>query len=255
MYVCGQNGVAGMTAGNAPPPSPNPNGAVVHDVGSIWTVGGPNTGYLDAIDVATGKVVWKQHFADSCYSGSVVTAGNLVFVGRNRGELQAYSAKTGALLWRFQTGAGANNVATVFRHSGKEYVAFFAGGSALGGTPHGDNLWLFGLDGTFGPVPAPGAGTGVLHAGEGTPVPLAPASAANGATVFAVNCSICHGANGTGGNSGPDLTALPDAKETTKVVQQVTNGGGGMPAFQSSLTPQQIVDVAAFVVQTVNHGK
>jgi alcohol dehydrogenase (cytochrome c) len=253
MYVCGQNGVAGMTAGDAPPPSPNPNGALVHDVGSIWTVGGPNTGYFDAIDVTTGKVVWKQHFADSCYSGSVVTAGNLVFVGRNGGELQAYNAKTGVLLWRFQTGAGANNVATIFRHNGKEYLAFFAGGNALGATPHGDNLWLFGLDGTLGPVPPPGAGTGVQHAGEGTPVPLAPANAANGATVFAANCAICHGASGTGGNGGPDLTALPDAKDTPKVVQQVTNGGGGMPAFQATLTPQQIVDVSAYVVHTINH--
>jgi mono/diheme cytochrome c family protein len=40
-----------------------------------------------------------------------------------------------------------------------------------------------------------------------------------------------------------------------KVVQQVTNGGGGMPAFQATLTPQQIEDVSAYVVQTINHGK
>jgi mono/diheme cytochrome c family protein len=32
------------------------------------------------------------------------------------------------------------------------------------------------------------------------------------------------------------------------VVQQVTNGGGGMPAFQGTLSEQQIQDVAAFVV-------
>jgi quinohemoprotein ethanol dehydrogenase len=255
IYVCGQNGVAGMTAGDAAEPSPNPNGAPVHDVGSIWTVGGPNTGYFDAVDVTTGKMVWTQHFADACYSGSVVTAGNLVFVGRNGGELQAYSAKTGALLWHFQTGAGANNVATVFRHNGKEYLAFFAGGNALGATPHGDNLWLFGLDGTLGPAPPPGAGTGVQHAGEGTPVPLAPANATSGATVFTANCALCHGASGTGGNGGPDLTSLAAAKDMTKIVQQVTNGGSGMPAFQATLTPQQIVDVSAYVVQTMNHGK
>ena len=32
-----------------------------------------------------------------------------------------------------------------------------------------------------------------------------------------------------------------------KVVSQVTNGGGGMPAFGDSLTEQQIQDVAAYV--------
>ena len=254
-YVCGQNGVAGMTAGDAPLPSPNPNGAAVHAIGSIWTIGGPNTGYLDAVDVTTGKIVWQQHLADACYSGSVVTAGNLVFVGRNGGELEAYNAQTGALLWHFQTGAGANNVATVFRHDGKEYLAFFAGGNALSATPHGDNLWLFGLDGTLGPASPPGASTGVQHVGEGTPVPLAPANAANGAVVFTANCAICHGATGTGGNGGPDLTSLPGTKTMTKVVPQVTNGGGGMPAFRVTLTPQQIVDVSAYVVQTLNHGK
>ena len=114
-----------------PNPTPKPQRRLAHDVGSIRTVGNGfhNTGYFAAVDVTTGRVAWQHHFSDSCYSGSAVTAGNLVFVGRNSGELQAYSAKTGALLWHFQTGAGANNVATVFRHNGKEYLAFFAGGA------------------------------------------------------------------------------------------------------------------------------
>jgi mono/diheme cytochrome c family protein len=73
--------------------------------------------------------------------------------------------------------------------------------------------------------------------------------------VFTVNCAICHGATANGGNGGPDLTSLPDAKDMTKVVQQVTNGGGGMPAFQAALTPQQIEDVSAYVVQTIDRGK
>ena len=51
------------------------------------------------------------------------TAGNLVFVGRNAGQLQAYDATNGKRLWSFQTGAGANNTATIFQQNGKEYVA------------------------------------------------------------------------------------------------------------------------------------
>ena len=50
-------------------------------------------------------------------------------------------------MWSFQTGAGANDAPTVFEHDGKEYVAFYAGGNALAASPHGDNLWLFSLDG------------------------------------------------------------------------------------------------------------
>ena len=45
-------------------------------------------------------------------SGSVATGGNLVFVGRNNGEVQSYNASDGTQLWRFMTDAGANAPAT-----------------------------------------------------------------------------------------------------------------------------------------------
>src|SRR5207244_8322176 len=136
-------------------------------LGSIITGTGMDTpGVLAAIDARSGRLVWARHFPDSCYSGTVTTAGKLVFVGRNSGELQAYDATNGNLLWGFQTGAGANSTTTVFKHGGEEVVAFYAAGNALAGTAHGDNLWLFGLDGTLGPV-APGTRSTVQqHASE-----------------------------------------------------------------------------------------
>ncbi len=48
------------------------------------------------------------------------------------------------------------------------------------------------------------------------------------------------------GNIGPVLDDV--SVDFDGVVQQVTNGGGGMPAFQGTLSEQQIQDVAAFVV-------
>jgi len=57
---------------------------------------------------------------------------------------------------------------------------------------------------------------------------------------------------GTGANGGPDLTALPTAKDEAKVVAQVTNGGAGMPAFKDQLSAQQIKDVSAYVAKTIN---
>ena len=36
--------------------------------------------------------------------GSTTTAGGLVFHGEPDGNIQAYDAKTGELLWQFQTG-------------------------------------------------------------------------------------------------------------------------------------------------------
>jgi uncharacterized cupredoxin-like copper-binding protein len=124
---------------------------------------------LTAIDAATDRIAWQKQFPDSCYSGTTSTAGNLVFVGRDKGQLQAYDATNGNLAWSFQTGAGANNTATVFSLNGKEVVAFYAAGSALGGTAHGDDVWLFGLGGKLGPAAAPGSATALTHAGEKKP--------------------------------------------------------------------------------------
>jgi alcohol dehydrogenase (cytochrome c) len=264
-YVCAQSTAMAAIAGSMEheakqgdvPPA---------NFGSVFATTGfaKNPGTLTAIEATTGKIVWQRRWVgDSCYSGTTTTAGNLVFVGRNGGELQAYDARDGKRLWSFQTGAGANNTATVFERDGKEYVVFLAGGNSLAGTPHGDNLWLFSLDGTKGPVAAGGASTAVEHAGEaGESEPATPnqskgkgGNAAAGATVFAENCSVCHGANGKGGNGGPDLTSIPAAKDFAKVVKQVANGGGGMPAFKGQLNDAQIDDVAAYVTQTINGQK
>jgi quinohemoprotein ethanol dehydrogenase len=224
---------------------------------SIWTLTGftPNPGALSAIDTRTGRIVWQKHWKDACYSGSTTTAGNLVFVGRNHGELQAYDARTGAQRWSFQTGAGANDTPTVFQRNGKEYVLFYAGGNGLAATQHGDNLWLFGLDGKLGPVKAGGLGQGVQHAGENTTDAVkAKGDAAAGKTVFTGNCSSCHGISGHGGNGGPDLTTRPGAKINARIISQVQKGGGGMPGFETTLTPKQIADVAAYVL-SVTKGK
>lgn len=80
-------------------------------------------------------------------------------------------------------------------------------------------------------------------------------SAEAGAAVFSENCSTCHGATGNGGNGGPDLTTMPLAQTEEGTIQQVTNGGGGMPPFGGTLSEDEIKDVAAYVVQEITHGE
>jgi alcohol dehydrogenase (cytochrome c) len=248
LYVCALNTAGGYSVGLTKPPG---NRSTPY-LASVWTVNGfvPNPGVLAAVDVTTGKTVWRTEYKDACYSGSVTTAGNLVFSGRNTGELEAYDARTGERKWSFQTGAGANNTATVFEQDGHEYVAFYAGGNGLAATKHGDNLWLFGLDGKLGPAKAAGKGQGIQHAGEDESASAAKRGDARaGKSVFSDNCSTCHGADAKGGNGGPSLLDLPNAKVKAKVLEQVEKGGGGMPAFESVLTPQQIADVTAWVLK------
>jgi len=81
------------------------------------------------------------------------------------------------------------------------------------------------------------------------------ASVEAGAAVFSENCSTCHGATGEGGNGGPDLNTMPLAKTEEGVIQQVTNGGGGMPPFGGTLSEEEIKGVAAYVVQEITHGE
>ena len=60
-------------------------------------------------------------------------------------------------------------------------------------------------------------------------------------------CGGCHtlADAGTSGAVGPNLDeSMPDDE---LVLDRVTNGQGGMPAFSSTLTEQQIADVAAYV--------
>jgi outer membrane protein assembly factor BamB len=261
-YVCAQSGPTANRANTAEPAKQKAGGPQPATIGSTITIAGgfgSNVGTFSAIDATTGKIAWQKRWPESCYAGSTTTKGNVVFIGRSDGRLQAYDARNGKLLWNWQTGAGANNAPTIVERNGKEYVVFYAGGNALAASPHGDNLWLLGLDGTMKPAAAPGGGQGVGHAGESNPQSGSKQNGVGdanaGKQVFAANCAVCHGATGHGGNGGPDLTSIPSAKNLQTVVGQVTNGGGGMPPFKGTLSDKQISDVATYVVSDITHGK
>jgi alcohol dehydrogenase (cytochrome c) len=198
-------------------------------------------GVFAAIDVRTNKLAWQQHWPVPCYSGSLATGGGLVFVGRSDGRLTALDSANGMKLWEFQTGAGMNSPATSFEHAGKQYIVAYSAGNLFAGSARGDSLWLFGLEGSLEPVPpagslmtfAPGAG------GAG--------NADNGAAVYTTACLACHGEKGEGGHGGgPSLQAM---KNAAVVLQVASEGRNAMPAFNGTLTAQQIRDVAAYVSQ------
>lgn len=88
---------------------------------------------------------------------------------------------------------------------------------------------------------------GTLPADTGA---AAEGDATNGKKIFAsAGCGGCHtfSAAGSTGTVGPNLDDA--AIDVDAAVQQVKNGGGGMPAFGDRLSDQEIADVAAFVTQ------
>ena len=77
--------------------------------------------------------------------------------------------------------------------------------------------------------------------------------AAAGEAVYAENgCGGCHTleAAGSSGNIGPNLDETQPDLELA--IDRVTNGAGAMPAFGEQLDPQQIADVAAYVVESTS---
>ena len=102
---------------------------------------------LGAIDSKTGKVAWQKHFTDARPNGAMATGGGLLFQNLSNGQLQAYDAKTGALLWSFELGAASGSPPIAFERGGQEYIATAAGGS----------VWLFKLGGTLPQRTAPPA--------------------------------------------------------------------------------------------------
>ena len=94
-------------------------------------------GSISAIDVATGKRVWKFTTPEPERGGVTTTDSGLGFAGGGDGVLRAFSTKTGAVLWTSSTGHPIASGPTIFSVAGKEYVAITVGGtptSSSGGT-------------------------------------------------------------------------------------------------------------------------
>ena len=202
-------------------------------------------GVFAALDMRTNKLVWQQQWSEECYSGSVTTAGGLVFVGRNDGRLTALDSSDGTKLWEFQPGAGMNAPASVFEHRGKQYVVAYSAGNLFAGSSKGDSVWLFALDGEIEPAPPASTVMSFSREAEGSADPAA------GKIVYETACTFCHGDAGDGGHGGGKT--LVEARNTDTVIQVVSEGRNDMPPFGTALTPEQIRDVSAYVTTMLPH--
>jgi lanthanide-dependent methanol dehydrogenase len=94
---------------------------------------GGHRGELTAWDPVARRKAWSIQENFPVWSGTVVTAGDVVFYGTMEGWFKAVHARTGALLWQFKTGSGIIGQPTTYRGpDGKQYVAILSG---VGGWP------------------------------------------------------------------------------------------------------------------------
>jgi alcohol dehydrogenase (cytochrome c) len=243
LYVCAQDRIGVFRAD--PLSQDRPPAGERYVAGIFGGTSLTNLGVFAALDMRTNTLVWQQQWAEPCYSGSTTTAGGLVFVGRNDGRLTVLDARDGKKLWEFQTGAGMNAPVSVLEHRGRQYVVAYSAGNLFAGSPKGDSVWLFGLDGTLPPAPPPGAAMLFSREAEGTADPAA------GKVVYDTACVFCHGERGEGGHGGGKTLAT--ATNADLIVQIVSEGRNTMPPLGASLTPQQVRDVAAYVATKLPH--
>lgn len=112
------------------------------------------------------------------------------------------------------------------------------------------------------PVVKPSRGAQGTHDFLGLGAPPDAAAADRGEKLFATNCSFCHGAKATGGDTGPDLvrSTLVLHDEKGELIGPVVHNGRpnrGMPAF-ASFSENDLYDLAEFlhmrVELTANRG-
>ncbi len=106
----------------------------------------PSRGIVSAFDANTLDLVWRTVIPSPTQNGTVVTSGNLVFVGDAAGFFYALDARTGEILWKFYTGSGIAAAPMTYMVNGKQYVSIASGG-AVYGTRFGSTITTFALFG------------------------------------------------------------------------------------------------------------
>lgn len=112
----------------------------------------PPWGTLNAIDLNTGKYLWKVPLGEypalaakgmtntgsENYGGPVVTAGGLLFIGATAYDkkFRAFNSQSGTLLWWGDLPAPGVATPATYMVDGKQYVAIAAAGSKMDTVPY-----------------------------------------------------------------------------------------------------------------------
>lgn len=119
----------------------------------------PPWGTLNAINLNTGKYVWKVTYGEvpelmakgipqtgaESYGGPVITKSGLIFIaGTKDGKMRAYDKKNGKLLWEVKLPAAAFATPSTYEVNGKQYLVIACGGTKLE-SKSGDSYVAFAL--------------------------------------------------------------------------------------------------------------
>jgi len=84
-------------------------------------------GWITAVDAASGKVRWRYQSSRPNVAAVTTTAGGLVFGGELTGDFVVFDARSGDVLYRFNTGGPIGGGIVSYALKGKQYVAVTSG--------------------------------------------------------------------------------------------------------------------------------
>ena len=121
----------------------------------------PPWGTLNAIDLNTGKFLWKVPLGEypelvakgikdtgsENYGGPVITAGGLVFIGATNFDrkMRAFDSRTGKLLWEYTMEFSGNATPATYMIDGKQYVVIAISNARNPKAPQGAKYVAFAL--------------------------------------------------------------------------------------------------------------
>ena len=88
---------------------------------------GGNLGEFLAMDIRSGKVLWRHRTPSPSNTAALSTAGGLAFGGDWDRHMYAYDATTGKILWQTRLTTSAQGFPITYLAKGKQYVAMPAG--------------------------------------------------------------------------------------------------------------------------------
>ena len=96
----------------------------------LWP-GADHVGEVQAWNVDTGQKAWTHTYKMANWGPILVTGGDLVFAGGTPDQkFRAFDARTGKLLWEFETSSGVEAPPSSFEVDGKQYIAVLTGWGA-----------------------------------------------------------------------------------------------------------------------------
>jgi len=213
-------------------------------------------GFLLAWDPVNQKERWRVPYKDMWNSGTLSTAGNLVFQGTADGRFVAYTADKGQKLWEVRVGTGVIGSPVTYQLDGVQYVSVMAGwggayalagGSSTGATPAPGRLLTFALNAKTRLAEV----TRKLPDVQPVEFQASKEQIDKGAVLFARSCAVCHGIAGISGGATPDLRYSQPAvyNKYPAIVLEGEFSSVGMPGLKKWLSKEDVEAIRVYVLK------